>query len=267
MRAAALGALNPQFSLVFGCVRLRSASELLASFFWQFKMSADWLKDLLIGSLTWELIVRLLAISYLSDIIWWPLGKFFGIFKTKLQATLFLGLFPLAIFLVFVAFSSATSMQPRLRGEVVRLIIFNGDEDRLKNFAAVSLRIYNRGNAPSAADSFDVHTKVVDTDFRAEMIVPTGDLKMAIGTRISPVKETDLIAEKMLSPLPPGSFITGYVIFSFRGIRKGYLADNPVKLTISFKDAFGATSSVEASSDLSGKDSLNVFVPGLDSAN
>jgi hypothetical protein len=91
---------------------------------WVEKNSMSWetVRDWLVGSIAWELLFRLLAISYLADLVIWPLGQVFGIFKTKSQTTLALILFPLFLFIILFSVTITNQVKPDIYGVPLRTI-------------------------------------------------------------------------------------------------------------------------------------------------
>jgi hypothetical protein len=219
--------------------------------------------DWFLNGLASEYVIRLLAYSYLSNIIFWPLGYIFSFFKTKMQATLFLILTPLFIFLMLLAFSSANMSQPNLHAEVLRSVYGGSTPDKqVTNIIALGLRVSNRGSMRSAILGWQLFVNV-DGDMQKATVLHSPkeiDLYSAEAEHITLTKES-LMTTKT-NPIEPGAYVTGYLLANVPQLSDGALRNKLPTFIVKFIDATGREYTIE--SKTKSKKYVKDYIPGID---
>ena len=224
----------------------------------------DAIKEWLAGNIAWALIVKLLAISYLSNLVLWPLGKVFGLFTSKMQATATILLAPFFIFLLLFAISLTNQTTSSLLADSQNVIIFNNRPDTDNpTFAILIAEIINRGTMASIARSFQLESDIDGTVYHgaAEMLPPVFPVHGPNGTKIT-LYGIDALYNKANNPISPGGSVTGLLMFKF-DVPESAIMSHKTTFTLSFADALGNVYSLSVPWSSVSEKEFQQYIPGL----
>jgi hypothetical protein len=216
-------------------------------------MPWETIRDWLVGSVAWELLFRLLALSYLADFVIWPLGKAFGLFKNKAQTTAALILVPLFLFLVLFSITTANQATPDIYGIPLRTV-YGGHtiDNKIDNVALLTMSIVNKGSMPSAILSYKVKTKLNVSTYDGQINnVPSSVTMFGDENRSITAYADSMIYNKTTQPIPAGGGVSGSLFCQFP--------------TIGYEEMHGAKPTfIVTINDVTGRQHDIEFVPGSD---